>query len=179
MTAAVFSLLTIVLLGGQSASILGSTDAHLCFESSRADNLFHAHDLKACNEAIRSGNMTPRNLAATLSNRGILRTRQGHYTAALQDHDEAISLMPDLAVAYINRGNTRYYMRDFQGALSDFDRAIELNARPAHVPHFNRALVFKKLGQKEDALRALELALELAPASESIRAMRDELKQTD
>ncbi|MDZ7685320.1 MAG: tetratricopeptide repeat protein [Gammaproteobacteria bacterium] len=48
-------------------------------------------------EAIRNDDLTRRDLAATLSNRGIILSANGKYREALKDHNRAIELAPSLA----------------------------------------------------------------------------------
>ncbi len=150
-----------------SSSSLGASDAQRCFEESRLP--LSSTGLRYCDEALRHEDLTRRNEAATLSNRGIILSNTGKLNAALEDHNRAIELMPQLGQAYVNRGNTHYHMRDFEAAIADFERAIELGATPIQLPHYNKALALIRLGRKEDARITLQAALEIAPDSEKIR----------
>lgn len=151
---------------GSSSSHIGTTDAMRCYQESRLP--LSSQGVEYCDEAIRGGDLTRRDLAATLSNRGIILAGNGKYREAMKDHNRAIDLAPSLPQAYVNRGNTHYHMRDFQAAITDFDRAIELGARPTHVPYYNKSLALLKLGRKNEARAVLEAALEVAPDSEKI-----------
>ena len=42
------------------------------------------------------------------------------------DHDKAIQIDPDYALAYVNRGGAYYYLRQYKLAILDYDKAIQL-----------------------------------------------------
>ena len=42
------------------------------------------------------------------------------------DHDKAIQIDPDYALAYVNRGVAYYYLRQYKLAILDYDKAIQL-----------------------------------------------------
>lgn len=150
-----------------SSTSIGASDAQRCYEESRLPLSMQGVDY--CTEAIRSREMTRRDLAATYSNRGIILAANGRYQDALDDHNEALSIVPDLAQAFVNRGNVFYHLRDFEAALEDFDRAIELGARPTHIPWYNRGITLLKMQRKEDAADAFRRGLEIAPDSRKLR----------
>lgn len=161
----------------ESSFTLGTTDAQRCYEESRQP--FSEDGLRFCNRAIKEGDLTRRDLAATHSNRGVILAASGKYQEAIADHDEAIRLLPTLGQAYINRGNAYYHIRDFEQALSDYDEAMNLKAEPAHIPHYNRALVLIRLKRVDEARSALEQALALAPDSTRIKDRLKELKELE
>lgn len=159
---------------GAAASSIGISDAQRCFEESRRP--LSATGIEYCNNALRQGDLTRRDEAATLSNRGIIQAATGRFREAMADHERAISMMPDMGLAYVNRGNTYFRMREFENALADFDRAIELDARPADVPHFNKGLTYLKLERRDDALASFRQALAINPESHRIRQIVQQLE---
>ncbi len=161
-------------LQAASSSSLGPSDAMRCFEESRLP--LSSSGLKYCDDALRHGDLTRRDQAATYSNRGIILSNNGKLQAALEDHNRAIEIMPALGQAYVNRGNTHYHMRDFEAAIADFDRAIALGATPGQVCRYNKALALLKLGRKDEARASLQAALEFAPDSSKIKNRLEELE---
>ncbi len=119
--------------------------------------------------AIEHQMLVPVDLAATYSNRGILFARSGDYVAALKDHNRAHSLAPEIASIYINRSNTLIAVKRYEDALQDLDNAIAIADATLPVAYYNRALMFKTLGDTEAARADAERAAELAPESEGYR----------
>jgi len=166
-----FNILLIILLNSVAAfavtTTLGASDAVLCFQESRI--LLSSRGLQHCNRAIKQGDLTKRDLAATYSNRGIILSNSGHYERAIRDHNKAISLKPDLAQAYINRGNVYHHLSRFEEALNDYQKAMQLANGPRHIPYYNSGLTLLRLNRKEEAISAFERALEFAPDSANIK----------
>lgn len=156
-----------------SSTTIGATDAQRCFDESRLP--LSDYGLTYCDNAIKKGDLTRRDLAATLSNRGIILARIGRYSEALQDHEKAIATLPNLAELYINRGNAYYHTLDYASALEDYRRAADLEAHPRHTPWYNMGLTHMRLRQLEEARQAFERALELSPGSDKIRAQLESL----
>ncbi len=158
-----------------SSTTLGSTDAQRCFDESRLP--LSDYGLTYCDTAIKKGDLTRRDLAATLSNRGIILARNGRYTEALMDHERAIATLPDMAELYINRGNAHYHTLDYASALADYQKAADLGASPLHTPWYNMGLTYMRLQQTDEAKQAFERALESSPGSEKIRSQLESLKE--
>ncbi len=75
-------------------------------------------------QALRSGELLPRNFAAALNNLCIGLTGQGEYDEALETCNEAISKRPREWSFYNNRANIFFYRADYDRALSDYYRAL-------------------------------------------------------
>lgn len=165
-------IISLMLLFGQtvcvfgSQTILGPNDATLCFHESQ---LKFGRDPSSCTQALRHGDLTRRDQAATHSNRGIIYSRMDEYEKALQDHNRAIEIKPDLTQAYINRGNVYYHLRRYEEALLQYQRAIEMGNGPLYLPHFNSGVALLKLKRDDQAVMAFERALELAPESQRVK----------
>ncbi|MBD3648055.1 MAG: hypothetical protein HUJ31_11535, partial [Pseudomonadales bacterium] len=93
----------------QTSTVLGSTDARRCYQESQL--VLSSSGLPWCNAAIKSGELTRRDLAATYSNRGLIYAGIGELELALRDQMKAIELQPAMAQAYINRGNVYHHMK--------------------------------------------------------------------
>lgn len=81
---------------------------------------------------------------------GFVQTKLGKHEAAIADHDEALRLNPDLAIAYHNRGLAKL-MLGKEHAVEDFDQTIRLHPQSA-IPYWNRAMAKSSLRQYEAAI---------------------------
>ncbi len=149
-----------------SGTVLGANDAVLCFHESQ---MKFGDDPGSCTKALRNGALTRRDQAATYSNRGIIFARMDEYERALQDHNKAIELMPDMAQLYINRGNVYYRLRQYEEALREYQHATDMGSVPLYLPYFNAGLALLKLKRDAEAVTVLERALELAPESHKVQ----------
>ncbi len=75
-------------------------------------------------QALKSGELMPRNFAAALNNLCIGLTGQGQYDEALDTCNKAIDRRPREWSFYNNRANIFYYRADYDRALSDYYRAL-------------------------------------------------------
>ena len=125
---------------------------------------FHSA-LRCFNEAIA---LAPKGDHVLLANRGAVRARLGQIREALKDIDEAISLDPGHAQAYVNRASLKLRLGDVAGALKDCARAQEL------WPEYARAELVRGMAHKAGGGRSLagmcfNQALALDPESRSAR----------
>ena len=81
--------------------------------------------------------------AGGLFNRGRALFDDGEFERAIAYFDEAISLSPDFAAAYLNRGLAFLWASEFELAVRDFSRALSFG--PCFYAHFNRGLAFLAL----------------------------------
>lgn len=79
------------------------------------------------------------------------------YEKAIADYNKAIELKPDNLEMLRNRGATWLLMARYAEALTDFDACIAKGNVPA-VVHYYRSAALNKLGRKEDARAAAQLA---------------------
>ena len=93
---------------------------------------------------------------------GVELHRQGRFTEAIAEYDEAIRLNPQYARAYNNRGNSYARLGELEQAIDDYDEAIRLAHKGALI-HNNRAGVYLKLGQYQRAIQDYDEAIRLAP----------------
>ena len=92
---------------------------------------------------------------------GVAKAALGRYEAATADHDEAIRLQPDDAVAYSNRGGAKGMLDWYEEALTDFDHAIHLDPDNAEA-YINRGIAKGGLGRHEEARQDSNTGLDLA-----------------
>ena len=69
--------------------------------------------------------------ADDLVNRGIVKSEQQKYDAAIKDFDAALKMKPDYLHAYIQRGASQWEMRRWDEALANFREANKLD--PTHA----------------------------------------------
>ncbi len=96
---------------------------------------------------------------------------------AIEDHSQAVRLLPDNPVTVATRGHAYWYAFDYQLALADYHTALALlEARPREtareqryydlrkpIYHNLRALIYAGLGQIGEALDDANIAVELEP----------------
>ena len=96
------------------------------------------------------------------SNRGVALGELTRFEEALQSHNRAIQLEPDLSVAHYNCAVALGELKHFEAALRSYDRAIEL--RPDHVEaYYNRGIALGELKRFEAALQSYDHVLQLKP----------------
>jgi tetratricopeptide (TPR) repeat protein len=100
------------------------------------------------------------------------------FRQALNDYNQAITLNPQSADAYINRGYLKVgKLNDSQGALADYNQAITLNPQSARA-YNNRGILKKdKLNDSQGALADYNQAISLNPQSANAYGNRGNLKQ--
>lgn len=155
--------------------LLNESPAYLCYRAAlRGD--YHS-GVEWCTTAIESQALPPEDLAATYSNRGLLRSRDGEVRDALRDHDKAIVIAPEMGSLYVNRANTYVRAKRINDAMTDLERAIDIADSSLAAAHYNRALLFQRLGDGRAARADAERAAELSPETEAYRRYLYEFDQ--
>lgn len=75
-------------------------------------------------QALRSGELTPRNVPAALNNLCIGLTGQGFYDEAMDTCNRAIEKRPREWSFYNNRANIHFYRAQYDRALADYYKAL-------------------------------------------------------
>ena len=96
--------------------------------------------------------------ATDCTGRGVVFEQLQRYGEALDDHNRALEMAPQLTMGYINRGNTKAADWNFKGAIEDYTRAIELSSDDAR-PYINRGSVFERWGKHDEALSDYDRAV--------------------
>ena len=166
-----FLLVVLVLTASQAQAAkttIGSTNASRCYQESNHPS--SDYGLRFCNAAIKDDDLLTKNLAATLTNRGIILAANGRFDEALVDHNEAMLLAPEMGKIYINRANVFHQLQALEDALTDYDKAVSLGNVPLDIAYYNRSLTLILLKRWDDARASLEKALEVNP--DSTRVLR-------
>lgn len=157
-----------------ASTFVGPTHAVICYQLAGAAGNGDAIDI--CTRAIRHGELTQLDLAATYTNRGIAYARAGKFRHALRDYRRSLELNPDSVHTWLNLANLYARRGKTAEALESYQRAIELSQGSWALPYFNRALTLLGAGQRMRARRDLLRAIALEP--HAIR-YRDVLASTE
>ncbi|MDP1556858.1 MAG: tetratricopeptide repeat protein [Hyphomonas sp.] len=144
-------------------TVIGGGIARDCYEAVKY-SLGRPADAEAlCTRAIQLEALNLSNKAATYTNRGVLRMRQGNYDAALSDYAASKKMKPGTGATWLNEGAAYIFKKDFNSALVSLDKAIELNSEDLYAAYYNRAIARENTGDVEGAYYDFVKAKELNP----------------
>ena len=101
-------------------------DAQDCYEDTKPESFNADKALPACERAMRSGELTPRNLAQMYYYRGTIWMNKKDYKRAIEDFTEAAQRDPTLPQAHQTLGFARFFVGDFQPAARNFADSLDL-----------------------------------------------------
>jgi tetratricopeptide (TPR) repeat protein len=151
-------LLLIVALAASAApaaaavTVIGNSDARLCYEAAEAKDGTSLGSLDRCDRALASDNLNTYDTTATYVNRGILKLRLNRIDDAIADFDQAIGHDPNEAEAYVNKGMAML-RRDgrWSDAVALFDTGIEKRTRRPAIAYYGRAVANEMGGRIKEA----------------------------
>lgn len=146
-----------------SVMVIGSSDARMCYEAADSPIMPQVIDLRRCDSALQTDNLSAYETVATHVNRGILRLRRGQIDQAIADFDRAMQLDPNQPEAYLNKGAARIRQDNPTEAAELFTVALQHNTRRPAVAHYGRAVAYEALGNVREAYADYRAASELAP----------------
>jgi tetratricopeptide (TPR) repeat protein len=112
--------------------------------------------------AIKSEQLSLRDLEASYYNRGYAWDEKGEYDKAIADYTMAIELNPKFTEAYYNRGNAWEFKGQLDKAIADYTYAINLN--PKHFnAYYKRGIIEKRKKQYDKAIADYTSAIKLNP----------------
>lgn len=108
--------------------------------------------------------------------RGILEHGKGNLDDANSDYSHALKIDDKLIDAYFNRAQIVFSKEnptdeDLKNALTDLNKAVELDPKFIDAL-YSIAVIEKKLGQYQNAIKTLDKILEIAPDSVNSRAIK-------
>lgn len=109
--------------------------------------------------------------------RGILEHSRGNFEKAHADYTKAIDIDKNSIDAYFNRAQlifskeTQATEEQLRAALLDLKQAVELDSKFIDA-YYSIAVIQKKLGEYQEAIRTLDTLLEIAPESVNARALK-------
>ena len=130
--------------------------------------------LDVCNRAL-AGDLSQRDRAATHVNRGVVYAEARNPEMALRDYEAALSITPDLGVAYVNSGIALLQMggRD-RDAIEVLTRGIAMGPPKVEVAYYTRAMAYEMVGDVRAAYEDYHSAADAKPDWE---APREQLKR--
>lgn len=97
-----------------------------------------------------------------LMSRAVATMNSGDYSVSLSLLDAIVALQPDWAEGWNKRATARYLDGDTKGAMADIAQTLARD--PRHLGALaGMGMIFEDAGQREQALRAYQRALAIAP----------------
>lgn len=106
---------------------------------------------------------------------GYAQFKKKDYPAALKGFDKAIASNWRFAAPYVGRGEVYHALGEFDKALVEYNQALDL-APTSSTVHYNMALTYLKLRNKDLAISHFESVVNLAPEGELSRQSKAFLK---
>ncbi len=151
---------------GSMTVIGGGSQSTSCYHAATIATQIHYSsrgDADNCSYALDYGNLSLRDRAATLVNRGIIYMALEEYEHAIKDYQTAKKLIPDFGEVYVNVGNVFFMGKVYDKAIDEYTQAIERNLTKDHIAYLNRGMAYEKLGDLEHAEMDYRTAIELRP----------------
>ncbi|KCZ93875.1 tetratricopeptide repeat protein [Hyphomonas johnsonii] len=160
---AAFVLTLSVPFAAAQVTVIGGGIAKECYEAAKYQRVSASAGEKICTKAIESEIMNVSNKAATYTNRGVLRMRDGRLEAALSDYDISKRMQPDVGATYLNEGAAHILRQDYNSALVSLNKAIELESTDLYAAYYNRAIARENTGDLQGAYFDFKQADDLNP----------------
>jgi tetratricopeptide (TPR) repeat protein len=139
-------------------------------ETGAREGVLTGRALGACDVALRSDDLSDVIRARVLVNRGVIALKRNEAGPARSDLEQAVSLAPDLAEAWLSLSAARIKARDLSGAVDAARRALDLDVSEPALAHFNIAIAEETAGRYDPAYESYLRAAELAPDNALIQA---------
>ena len=123
--------------------VIGDGPERMCYLSAKT-GIDSQEGLDHCNLALANG-LIMHDRAATFVNRGVIEHKLGRISAAMDDYDSCLRLIPDQPDAFINRGVAWMTQGKFDAALADIEKGITLEPSEPALGYFDRAIAYEKL----------------------------------
>ncbi len=144
-------------------TVIGGGIARDCYEATKFGSQTPGAIEQICTKAIEVEAMNLANKAATYTNRGVVRMRQGKLEAAMADYAISKRLRPEVGATYLNEGAAFILQKDYESALASLEQAIALDTTELHAAYYNRAIAREQMGDVEGAYYDFKKAGELKP----------------
>jgi tetratricopeptide (TPR) repeat protein len=117
--------------------------------------------------------MSNKEKAIDAKNRGNAAFQKGDYPTSVRLYTEAIQFDPNDHTFYTNRSAAFSSLNQHEKALEDATKAVELKS-DWMKGHYRRGVSLLQLGRHGEAVRALEIAVRLAPSDQEVRKRLEE-----
>lgn len=144
-------------------TVLGGGLAKDCYEAAKYGLMSEAAAETLCSRALEHEALNLSNRAATFTNRGVVRMRQGKLDAALSDYASSKRISPGSGPTWLNEGAAYILKQDYNAAIVSLDKAIELDSSDLYAAYYNRALARERTGDVQGAYYDLVKSKELNP----------------
>ncbi|MCC5995678.1 MAG: tetratricopeptide repeat protein [Oceanicaulis sp.] len=131
-------------------------------ESAARSSAPPARALGACDLALRAPGLSPSARGRALTNRGVIALRRNDVRAARADLEEAVSIYPELAEAWLSLSAARIRAGAHDSAIEAAREARGRGADPA-LAMFNTAIALERSGRYDEAYEAYGEAARLDP----------------
>lgn len=156
-------LMTFASAAQAQVTVIGGGLARDCYEAVKYGLMKNAAAEEVCTRALEHEAMNVSNKAATYTNRGVARMRQGNFDSALTDYAASKRMSPESGPTWLNEGAAYILKKDYNSALVSLNRAIELESNDLYAAYYNRALARERTGDVEGAYYDLVKSKELNP----------------
>jgi tetratricopeptide (TPR) repeat protein len=167
---------------GAAISVLGNGISKSCYAAAEFGG-DPRDGIATCTDALNLTPLSVRDRAATLVNRGILRSRADDSEGALADYNTGLSLDASLGEGYVDRGATEIVLKNYDVALADINRGIALKANKLEIAYYDRGIVDEAMGNVKNAYNDYKMAVELEPdfalANEQLMRFKVVRRRTD
>jgi tetratricopeptide (TPR) repeat protein len=152
--------------------VIGNQLAHDCYVIAKA-GVDLPNGVATCSSALENEALSPHDRAGTYVNRGAIKIALGRVDDAMSDYNTGITIMPNLADAFIDRAGGYIMQRKFDEAMADVNHGIELGPTLPFVGYYNRAVAEQLTGKITEAYydyqKTLELEPHFTPAAERLK----------
>ncbi|HVZ70675.1 MAG TPA: tetratricopeptide repeat protein [Rhizomicrobium sp.] len=145
-----------------AVTVLGGGPATDCYKAAEFDG-DPVIGVQTCTTALENIALSVQDRAATLINRGILKSRVDDLHGALTDYNAGIKLNDKLGEGYVDRGAVMISLHRYQAAYDDITKGIGLGASKPAIAYYDRAIVQEALGNVRGAYEDFQKALEIDP----------------
>ena len=157
------ALIAVAAPAGAAVTVLGSSNARMCYEAADTDAPPIRTSLEACDTALNGEAASTFDIVATHVNRGILRSRLGDLEGAMSDFDAALAIDPNQPEAYLNKGVALIRKDNPDAALPLFTIALEKKTRRPALAYYGRGIAHEELGNIKSAYADYKRAVAEAP----------------
>jgi tetratricopeptide (TPR) repeat protein len=148
---------------GAAVTVIGNTDARLCYEAAESGDAGSA-TIARCDSALKQEGLAVADEVATYVNRGILKLRLGRLDDAVADFDAATARDAGEPEAYVNKGMAMLKSEGrWRDAVALFDEGLRRRTRRPEVAYFGRAAANELGGNMKQAYLDYRQASQLAP----------------
>lgn len=157
-----FSLLAFSLPVHAAVLVYGRGPSQACYQAAEFGG-DPKGGIELCSEAIADPDTTPRDVAATMINRSVLRTHSGDYDGAVVDCTGGLRMDPELAEGYVDRGVAEIMLKNWPDALADINKGIDMNTDKLEFALYDRGIVEEAMGNIRAAYDDYHKAVQIRP----------------